>query len=284
MPRRASRRRRTPRPSRALRHELLGRSGSVTLLLKQLGSVPAEERPALGQLANDVRRQLEAAVEARQAELAGTDHDARLAAEALDMSAPGRPMPIGHLHPVMTLIGDLREIFHAYGFEVFEGPEIETDEYNFELLNIPPDHPSRDLWDTLYVAEPGSVEAGEPRAGVRRHDPAHPHLAGADPCDARPRAADPRPHARPLLPLRGRRRQPRLRVLPGRGPGRRPRHEPGRPQGPARGGRARALRTGRCDALPARLLPVHRAERRIRHRLPGVRRRGLPRLQAHAAG
>ena len=147
----------------ALRHELFGRSGTLTLLLKQLGSVPTEERPGLGRLANEARRELEAAVEAREVDLAGTDDDARLAAEALDMSAPGRAIPIGHLHPVMTLIGDVREIFHAYGFEVFEGPEIETEEFNFELLNIPPDHPSRDLWDTLYVAEPGSVEAGEPR-------------------------------------------------------------------------------------------------------------------------
>jgi phenylalanyl-tRNA synthetase alpha chain len=147
----------------AIRHELFGRSGSVTALLKQLGSVPAEERPALGQLANDVRRELEAAIEARHAALAGGEDDARLADEALDMSAPGRPVPIGHLHPVMTLMRDLRELFHAYGFEVFEGPEIETEEFNFELLNILPDHPSRDLWDTLYVAEPGSVEAGAPR-------------------------------------------------------------------------------------------------------------------------
>ena len=146
-----------------LRHELFGRSGSLTRLLKQLGSVPAAERPALGQLANEVRRGLEAAIESRQAAMAGAEDDARLADEALDMSAPGRPAPIGHLHPVMTLMRDVREIFHAYGFEVFEGPEIETEEYNFELLNIPPDHPSRDLWDTLYVAEPGSVEAGEPR-------------------------------------------------------------------------------------------------------------------------
>jgi phenylalanyl-tRNA synthetase alpha chain len=147
----------------AIRHELFGRSGSVTLLLKQLGSVPPEERPELGQLANDVRGGLEAAVEARRSELAGTDADASLAGEALDMSAPGRAIAIGHLHPVITLMEDVREIFHAYGFEVFEGPEIETEEFNFELLNIPPDHPSRDLWDTLYVAEPGSVEAGEPR-------------------------------------------------------------------------------------------------------------------------
>ena len=147
----------------ALRHELLGRSGSLTGLLRQLGSVPAAERPTLGQLANEVRGELESAILERLAQLRDADLDARLADEALDMSAPGRPMPVGHLHPVHTTIRDVRELFHAYGFEVFEGPEIETEEYNFELLNIPPDHPARDLWDTLYVAEPGSVEAGEAR-------------------------------------------------------------------------------------------------------------------------
>jgi phenylalanyl-tRNA synthetase alpha chain len=147
----------------ALRRELVGRSGELTTLLKALGSVPAAERPAIGQVANAVRAELEAAIEARLSELQGSDVEERLASEAIDMSAPGRPVPMGHLHPVQTLMRDLREIFHAYGFEVFEGPEVETEEYNFELLNIPPDHPARDLWDTLFVAEPGSVEAGEPR-------------------------------------------------------------------------------------------------------------------------
>jgi phenylalanyl-tRNA synthetase alpha chain len=70
---------------------------------------------------------------------------------------------VGHLHPLTLVERDLREIFHAFGFELFEGPEIETEAMNFEALNIPPDHPARDLWDTLYVAEPGSVEAGAPR-------------------------------------------------------------------------------------------------------------------------
>jgi phenylalanyl-tRNA synthetase alpha chain len=146
-----------------LRHELLGRSGRLTGLLKQLGSLPPDERPAAGQAANAVRRQIEAAIGGRLESLRAEDLDQRLAAEALDVSAPGRPVRVGHLHPVLTTMRDLREIFHAYGFEVFEGPEIETEEYNFELLNIPPDHPARDLWDTLYVAEPGSVEAGDPR-------------------------------------------------------------------------------------------------------------------------
>jgi phenylalanyl-tRNA synthetase alpha chain len=103
-----------------------------------------------------VRDALETAIGERLATLRDLDATSRLATEAIDMSAPGRPWRVGHLHPTMTVERDLREIFHAFGFEVFEGPEIETDAMNFEALNIPPDHPSRDLWDTLYVAEPGT--------------------------------------------------------------------------------------------------------------------------------
>jgi phenylalanyl-tRNA synthetase alpha chain len=146
-----------------LRHAVLGRSGTLTALLRQLASVPPEDRPSVGAAANDARHAIEAAVAARLTALTGGELEARLAGEAIDMSAPGRPVRVGHLHPLMTVERDLREIFHGFGFEVLEGPEIENDEMNFELLNIPPDHPSRDLWDTLYVAEPGSVEAGEPR-------------------------------------------------------------------------------------------------------------------------
>ncbi len=141
----------------ALRSELLGRSGALTRLMHRVGSADAAERPDLGRLANAVRDELEGAIAARLAALQRADLDERLAAERQDMSAPGRPMRLGHLHPLMTVERDFREIFHAFGFEVFEGPEIETDAMNFEALNIPPDHPARDLWDTLYVAEPGSI-------------------------------------------------------------------------------------------------------------------------------
>ena len=147
----------------ALRAELLGRHGSLTAVLRQLSGVPAEERATVGAAANEAREALEVAVAARLAAVAGGELEARLAAETVDMTFPSRPVRIGHLHPLMTVERDLREIFHGFGFEVFEGPEIETDRMNFELLNIPPDHPSRDLWDTLYVAEPGSVERGDPR-------------------------------------------------------------------------------------------------------------------------
>ena len=147
----------------ALRASLLGRSGELTALLRGLGAVDAAERPSIGQLANAVRDELETAIRSRLAALRGGELEARLAAESLDMTAPRRAVRIGHLHPTMSVERDLREIFHAFGFEVFEGPEIETEALNFEALNMPPDHPARDLWDTLYVADPGSVEAGEPR-------------------------------------------------------------------------------------------------------------------------
>jgi phenylalanyl-tRNA synthetase alpha chain len=147
----------------ALRTELLGRSGRLTALLRSLGELAPDDRPGIGQLANETRRELETAIAARMAELSGHDLVARLDAERIDVTGPGRPIRLGHLHPLMTVERDFREIFHAFGFEVFEGPEIETEAMNFEALNIPPDHPSRDLWDTIYVAEPGSVEAGAPR-------------------------------------------------------------------------------------------------------------------------
>ena len=140
----------------ALRHDLLGRSGRLTAILRRLSGVPAGERPAIGQLANGVRGELEQSIADRLGELGGRDLEARLESERIDMTGPGRPVRVGHLHPLMTVERDFREIFHAFGFEVFEGPEIETDEMNFEALNIPPDHPSRDLWDTLFIAEPGS--------------------------------------------------------------------------------------------------------------------------------
>ncbi|MGH2455173.1 MAG: phenylalanine--tRNA ligase subunit alpha [Candidatus Limnocylindria bacterium] len=140
----------------ALRTALLGRAGELTGLLRELPSVAGDQRPEVGRLANAVRQEVEGAINDRLGQLHRTRLEERLAGEGLDMSAPGRPMRVGHLHPLMTVERDFREIFHAFGFEVFEGPEIETEWWNFEALNIPPDHPSRDLWDTLYVAEPGS--------------------------------------------------------------------------------------------------------------------------------
>ncbi len=154
----------------ALRISTLGRSGRLTALMRQLGSVPAEERPGVGAVANETREAIESALRERHDALSRIAREERLAAERIDMSAPGRPLRIGHLHPLFIVEREIREFFHAYGFEVVEGPEIETEEFNFELLNIPPDHPARDLWDTLYVAAP-SDGARLPSTAERRPDP-----------------------------------------------------------------------------------------------------------------
>ena len=153
-----------------LRASVLSRSGRLAALLKQLGQLEAAERPAVGAVANEVRASVEAAITSRVRELEEAALAQRLESERLDMSAPGRPYRSGHLHPLFVVEREIREIFHAFGFEVFEGPEIETEEYNFELLNIPPDHPARDLWDTLYVAAPASVD-GAAEGAAARPDP-----------------------------------------------------------------------------------------------------------------
>ncbi len=211
----------------ALRTEVLGRSGTLTVVLRALSRLSEAERPAAGAAANETRVALEQAIADREHRLAAGELAEQIAGETLDMTAPGRPVRLGHLHPLMTVERDLREIFHAFGFEVFEGPEVENDLMNFELLNIPPDHPSRDLWDTLYVAEPGSVEAGEPRPAadgtiLRTH---------TSPVQIRAMrelvAPDPGPHAGALLSVRGGGRRARVRVLPGRGARRRSGHQPG---------------------------------------------------------
>jgi phenylalanyl-tRNA synthetase alpha chain len=143
-----------------LRAEVLGRSGRLTLLLRQLPRIEPSQRPAAGAVGNRVRGALETGLQARLAQLQEEALTRRLMDERLDMTGPGRPVPAGGLHPLLLVERDMREIFHSFGFEVFEGPEVETDEYNFELLNIAPDHPARDLWDTLYVAEAGGGGPG----------------------------------------------------------------------------------------------------------------------------
>jgi phenylalanyl-tRNA synthetase alpha chain len=146
-----------------LRVEVLGRSGELTGLLRRLSTLDANERPAIGALANEVRDEVETAIAERLMGLRSGDLERQMSSERLDLTGPGLPVRVGHLHPTLTVERELREILHGFGFEVFEGPEIEDDWWNFEALNIPPDHPARDLWDTLYVAEPGSWAAGAPR-------------------------------------------------------------------------------------------------------------------------
>ena len=141
----------------AVEIDVLGKKGRLTSILRGIGGLPAEDRPRVGAAANEVRGTIEAAIAERRNSLAGAELGARLAGEAVDMTTPGRPIRRGSLHPIPETITTIAEVFGQFGFVVYEGPEIEDDETNFQMLNIPPDHPARDLWDTLYVDAPGKL-------------------------------------------------------------------------------------------------------------------------------
>jgi phenylalanyl-tRNA synthetase alpha chain len=131
----------------------LGRKGELKTILRSLGQLPAEERPKAGQQVNQASREVQAAFDNRQELLESEARQAKVAGEAIDVTLPGRRPMQGCLHPLTQVINEIIEIFAGMGFEVATGPEIESDYYNFEALNIPKDHPARDMQDTFYVAE-----------------------------------------------------------------------------------------------------------------------------------
>jgi phenylalanyl-tRNA synthetase alpha chain len=135
----------------AIELDVLGRKGRLTLVLRGIGALPPEDRPKVGAVANEVRGAIEAALADRGGALRGSELEARLAAEAVDVTTPGRPIRRGTLHPIVETVREIADIFGQFGFVTYEGPEVEDDLTNFQMLNIPPDHPARDLWDTLYV-------------------------------------------------------------------------------------------------------------------------------------
>ena len=137
----------------AIRVRYLGKKGELTAILKQMGKLSPEERPVVGQLANEVRGALEAAVAASQEKLKEKQLAARLEKEALDVTLPGRRAPLGGLHPLSIVQNDLIDIFQSMGFDIVDGPEVETDYYCFEALNVPKDHPARDMQDTFYLGD-----------------------------------------------------------------------------------------------------------------------------------
>jgi len=141
----------------ALELDLLGKKGRLTSILRGIGGLPAEDRPTVGSIANTVRQAIEAALAERGTALRGSELEARLRAEAVDVTTPGRPIRRGTLHPSIEAMREIAAIFEQFGFQVYESPEIEDDLTNFQMLNIPPDHPARDLWDTLYVDVEGRL-------------------------------------------------------------------------------------------------------------------------------
>jgi phenylalanyl-tRNA synthetase alpha chain len=135
----------------------LGRKGKVPEAVKALSSLPSEERPAYGRRVNDTKRALEAAFEARAEELKQGTQSRSLTADAVDVSLPGRPARPGRLHPATRTLREIYGIFAEMGFQVYRNRDVETDDFNFTLLNMPPHHPARDMWDTFYTTRPGVI-------------------------------------------------------------------------------------------------------------------------------
>ncbi|MBR0234882.1 MAG: phenylalanine--tRNA ligase subunit alpha [Clostridia bacterium] len=137
----------------ALRIKYLGKKGELTALLRGMGSVSPEERPKIGQMVNEMREYLEQAIDKKKTELAEAALEAKLAAQTLDVTVPGKEIPVGRRHPLAQTERTMRDVFVGLGFTVAEGPEVEYDYYNFEALNLPKNHPARDTQDTFYITD-----------------------------------------------------------------------------------------------------------------------------------
>ena len=141
----------------AVRVQYLRKKGELTAVLKQMGKLSPEERPVMGQLANEVRAELEQAIEAQSAVLAEKAMAEKLKAETLDVTIPGKAVPLGHKHPMTVALDEIKDIFVGMGFTVLDGPEVELATYNFDRLNAEEGHPSRDWSDTFYFDEDSRV-------------------------------------------------------------------------------------------------------------------------------
>ena len=141
----------------ALRVRFLGKKGELTGVLKTMGKLSAEERPVMGQAANNVRAAIEEKIETVRAELKEKAMEARLEAEAIDVTIPGTPVQLGHRHPMNKALDEAKDIFISMGFKILDGPEVELADYNFTKLNIAENHPSRDRSDTFYVTDDEEV-------------------------------------------------------------------------------------------------------------------------------
>ena len=147
----------TPAALEELRVKLLGKKGELTAVLKMMGKLSPEERPVMGQMANAVRAEIENKLEQRKAAIHAAVLEAKLAAEAIDVTIPGETVAVGHQHPMNQVLQQIKDIFVGLGYEVIEGPEVELASYNFTRLNIEEGHPSRDRSDTFYFTDDDSL-------------------------------------------------------------------------------------------------------------------------------
>lgn len=137
----------------AAKVRFLGKKGELTSVLKQMGKLSAEERPVIGQMANEVRNYIEKMISDAETKIKAAEMKKKLEKETLDITMPGTPRKIGHKHPLSIVLDEVKDIFLGMGFDIASGPEVEWDYYNFEALNMAPDHPARDTQDTFYITE-----------------------------------------------------------------------------------------------------------------------------------
>ncbi|MDQ1233181.1 phenylalanyl-tRNA synthetase alpha chain [Paenibacillus sp. SORGH_AS306] len=143
----------TPKELADLRVKYSGKKGALTEVLRGMGKLSAEERPVVGQVANEVREAIEEVINRKQEEFVRAETNERLAAEKIDVTLPGRGLPQGGIHPINKVIEQMEDIFLGMGYSVAEGPQAESDHYNFEALNLPKNHPARDMQDSFYLTE-----------------------------------------------------------------------------------------------------------------------------------
>ncbi|MFD2671287.1 phenylalanine--tRNA ligase subunit alpha [Marinicrinis sediminis] len=136
-----------------LRVKYLGKKGPLTEILRGMGALSAEERPIIGQVANEVRGAIESGIQEKQAQFERAETEKRLRSETIDVTLPGRKPKKGAVHPLSKIVEDIEEIFLGMGFKIEEGPEVEQDYFNFEALNLPKNHPARDMQDSFYLTE-----------------------------------------------------------------------------------------------------------------------------------
>ncbi|MBE3581455.1 MAG: phenylalanine--tRNA ligase subunit alpha [Thermoanaerobacteraceae bacterium] len=160
----------------AIRVKYLGKKGELTQILRGMGKLSPEERPRVGQAANQAREELEAALRAARSRLLEAEKERRLRGERLDVTLPGRPLPRGYHHPLSRVLEEVKNIFMGLGFAVAEGPEVETDYYNFTALNLPPEHPARDMQDSFYITPNVLLRTHTSPVQVRVMEAMRPHL------------------------------------------------------------------------------------------------------------
>ena len=135
----------------SLRVKYLGKKGEITAILKEMGKLSSEERPVIGQVANKVRESIEESISSKKEDLKSVEMQKKLAEEVIDVTMPAKDVKVGKKHPISQIVDEVSEIFMGMGFSIAEGPEVETVENNFDALNAPKDHPSRDMSDTFYI-------------------------------------------------------------------------------------------------------------------------------------